>query len=91
MEISNDQIEAIAERVSSKLQRGKSDRAVTNEEHNAHHLFIKQFIEEVALDKQAKRKIVESGKIWCFILFLGLTGAAIWSYILQQIKMGMNP
>ena len=91
MDITDDQIEAIAEKVSSKLQRSNSDRAITNEEHNAHHLFIKQFIEDVALDKQAKRKIVESGKIWCLILFLGLTGAAIWSYIVQQIKMGMNP
>lgn len=91
MNITDEQIEAIAEKVSGKLQNGKAHRAITNEEHNAHHLFIKQFIEEVALDKQAKRKIVESGKIWCFILFLGLTAAAVWSYIVQQIKMGMNP
>ena len=89
MDITNEQIEAIAEILAKKMQSGKSSRVISNEEHNEHHLFIKNFIEEVTLDKQAKRKIVESGKIWCFILFLGLTGAAIWSYAIEQIKTGI--
>ena len=86
MDITPEQMEEIAMSVASKLQNGKSNRVITNDEHNDHHLFIKQFIEEVTLDRQAKRKIVESGKIWCFILFLGLMGAALWTYIVDQIK-----
>ena len=89
MDISEEQMEKIAANVASKLNGQRVERTVSNDEHNAHHLFLKKFIEDITLDRQAKRRIIESGKIWCLILFLGLSASALWSYTLDHIKSGI--
>ena len=88
MELTPEQIETIAAAVAGQLKTQRHNRVVSNEEHNEHHIFIKQFKEEVQLDKEAKRAIVQSGKAWAFILFLGFTGMALWTYFLQAIEKG---
>ena len=91
MELTTAQIEQIAERVTDKLKAQRKHRAVSNEEHNEHHVFMKNYIEEVHLDKQAKQKIVESVKMWAVVLFLGFTAKAIWVYVEHAISKGSVP
>ena len=88
MELSQEQLEQIVVGVADKLKTQRHNRVVSNDEHNEHHIFIKSFKEKVELDDAAKRKIIQSGKIWCFLLFLGLTASALWTYALEQIKAG---
>lgn len=88
MDLSPEQIEQIATNVADKLKTQRHNRVISNEVHNEHHIFIAQFKEEVQLDKQAKRKIVESGKLWAFLLFLGFTATALWTYVLHVIEKG---
>lgn len=90
MEFTPEQIEAISSSVADKLKTQRSNRVVSNEEHNDHHIFIKQFKARVELDDKAKRKIVEGSKLWAVILFLGFTATiaatAFWDYFIKAIE-----
>lgn len=88
MDLSHEQIEEIAKNVASKLITQRKNRVVSNEEHNEHHLFIKQFKEKVELDDKAKRTLIQSGKVWALLVFLGFTGKAIWVYLFPVIEKG---
>lgn len=69
MNLSDEQVNSIALKVAHKLMSTRHNRVISNDEHNEHHLFIKQLKEEVMLDREAKRKIVQSGKIWRSVRF----------------------
>ena len=88
MDLSEEQLDTIVEKLAEKLKTQRHNRVVSNEEHNEHHIFIKQFKEKVELDDAAKRKIKQSATIWAVLLFLGFTASAIWHYVIEAVKNG---
>ena len=91
MELSEKQIDTIAANVADRLKGERKNRVISNEEHNEHHIFMKNYIDQVHLDKEAKQRIVESAKLWAVLLFLGFTAKAIWDYVQHAIITGTVP
>lgn len=79
MDLSEEQLDKIVEKLAGKLKAQRHNRVVSNEEHNDHHIFITQFIKDQSLRRKFHRKIVESSVIWAIPVLITIVCVGLWA------------
>lgn len=81
LDLTEDQLDNIAERMTRKLLDEKRALWVDPETHSQHHEWIKDRLNDEAELKVMRKRVIESALIWAVILLLGFVGMSAWFYV----------